>query len=325
MAKEEEKEPIVPDDEFLEDDIALESLLDEEIDEEFEEQEEESKLDSRKILTLVSLGLFSFVLFVLFTFPLDEMIRSILVSTSKESGLIVEAKEIHFPIFGRKSFDSFSIQFQNGNVIKAEELSVSISLIDLIKQRIDGDAEVGFFKFEGSEISLLFKSISFPLHLASFEEKIGKWNGEGEIEFSGGKFLESMEIPMLGSLKGQELKKGSIQFKIRAGKLLVEKGNIDSSIAKIQFQGVVRLADVLSLSQLDLKVCAVLNEKFALERQDIAGLATLLPQENGKICVPIRGSFSSPKVDIPNLNQFGSSSGIKTETPTNLEPNLTNP
>ncbi len=310
-----------------EDEEVLESLLEEEGDSasDFEEVEEESRLNSKKIISLIGLGIFSFIVFLLFTFPLDEMVRSLLGDISRDSGLVVEAKEIHFPFFGRKSFDSFSVQFSNGNLIKAEELSVSVSMIGLLNQRIDGDAEIGFFKYEGSDTSLQIKSISFPLRIASIDDKITKWNGEGEIELSGGKFFESMEIPMLGSLKGYEIRKGSIQFKIRSGKVLIEKGLLDSSIAKIQFQGVIRLSDVITLSQLDLKLCATLNEKFALERQDIAGLATLLPQENGRICVPIRGSISSPKVDIPNLNQFGNTSGIQTETPTTTTPEGGNP
>jgi type II secretion system protein N len=317
MPKEKELESEIDDEELLDGEEILESLLDDDQEEDSEELEEESKLDSKKIVILFGLGFFSFIIFLLFTFPLDEMVRSILVDASRDSGMVIEAKEIHFPILGRKSFDSFSMQFQNGTVVKAEELSVSISLIGLMNQRIDGDAEIGFFKYDGGDLSLQIKSIVFPLRIASMEEKITKWNGEGEIEFSGGKFFESMDIPMLGSLKGHEIRKGIVQFKIRSGKVLIEKGSIESSIAKIQFQGVIRLSDVFSLSQLDLKLCATLNEKFALERQDIAGLATLLPQENGKICVPVRGSISSPKVDIPNLNQFGSPAGIQTEPSVN--------
>jgi len=314
VAREKELESKVEEEEYLEEEI-LESLLEDDLqnDEDIEEIEEEASLNSKKILILIGLGFISFILFLLFTFPLDEMVRSILVESSRDSGMVIEAKEIHFPILGRKSFDSFSIQFSNGTVLKAEELSVAVSVLGLLNQRVDGDADVGFFKYDAGDLSLQIRSISFPLRIASIEDKITKWNGEGEIEFSGGKFFESPEIPMIGSLKGQEIKKGSIHFKIRSGKLLIEKGMIESSIAKIQFQGVIRLSDTIHLSQLDLKLCATLNDKFALERQDIAGLATLLPQENGKMCVPVRGSISAPKVDIPNLNQFGNSNGIQTE------------
>jgi type II secretion system protein N len=320
VAKNKETESLLEDEELLEDELIQESLLEaseEEEDEDWEESEELGKLNSKKILTLVSFGFISFIIFLLFTFPLDEMVRSLLVDTSKETGIVIESKEIHFPFLGRKSFDLFSLQFVNGSQLKAEEMNVSFSLFGLLNGRLDGDAEIGSFRYDGGDLSLQIKAISFLLRIASLEEKISKWNGEGEIDLSSGKILESMEIPMLGSLKGQEIRKGSIQFKIRSGKVLIEKGNIESSVAKIQFQGVIRLSEAIQLSQLELKLCATLNEKFALERQDIAGLATLLPQENGRICIPIRGSIASPKVDLPNLNQLGSPSGIQTEPATN--------
>ncbi|GBF49081.1 hypothetical protein LPTSP4_05900 [Leptospira ryugenii] len=293
-------------DEFLDAETLQESLLDE--DEslaEDEEIEEAKKLTTQKIISLVGFGIASFFIFVLFTFPLDEMVRSLLGRLSKETGMTIEAKEIHFPLLGRKSFDAFSLQFNNGNLLKAEELSVSVSLLGLLGQRWEGDTEIGFFRYEGSELVLQIRSLKFPLRLAMLDEKISKWAGEGEIELAGGKILESMEIPLLGSLKDTELKRGSLQFKIRAGKMSIEKGNFETNMARFQIQGVIRLSDAFGLSQLDLKVCGILNEKFSQERPDIAGLATLLPQENGRICVPVRGSINAPKVDLPNLNQFG--------------------
>ncbi|WP_411822686.1 type II secretion system protein GspN [Leptospira sp. 'Mane'] len=315
--------------ELSEDELIQESLLENGESDEVQEGEEDNKqLNSTKILMLVGLGIFSFVLFFFFTFPLDEIVRSVLADSSKETGIVLEAKEIHFPFFGRKSFDSFVAQFTSGSIVKAEELSFSLSLFGLLSNRVDGDAEIGFLKYEGGEWSVQAKSVSFPIKISAIDDKITRWNGEGEILLTGGKFFESMEIPLLGSLKGQEIKRASFQFKIRSGKVMIEKGLIDSSIAKIQFQGVVRLSDSFALSQLEIKVCANLNDKFAQERQDIAGLATLLPQENGKICIPIRGSISSPKVDIPNLNQLGGvNSNIQTEQPSSEPGSLapTNP
>lgn len=121
-----------------------------------------------------------------------------------------------------------------------------------------------------------------------------------------------MDIPFLGSLKGTDIKRANLLFKIRSGKLLIERGNLDSNIAKFQFQGVVRLSDTISFSQLDLKVCFTFTDKFAAERQDLVSMVALLPQEAGKTCIPVRGTFSSPKVDLPNLNQLGGSA-TKTE------------
>ncbi|TGN18550.1 type II secretion system protein GspN [Leptospira idonii] len=329
MAKDKIKEPAL-EEEVLEDVLVQESLLEPDEDDLLsndETEEEDKKLNSQKIFYLIGIGVLSFLLFVFITFPLNEIVRAFLTSSFKDTGILLEAKEIKFPIFGRKFFDSFAVRFPSGTVLKAEETSLSLSLLGLINYKLEGDADISFFKYEGGEWSVQIKSLQIPIKLSGLEDRITKWNGEGEIQFSGGKFFESMEIPLLGSLKGQEIKRGSFQFKIRSGKLSVEKGTIDSSVAKIQINGVIRLSDVITLSQLDLRVCFSLNEQFAKERQDIAGLFTLIPQENGRACVPIRGSVSSPKVDVPNFNQLGVAP-IQTEesgNPSATEPAPANP
>ncbi|TGK86707.1 type II secretion system protein GspN [Leptospira noumeaensis] len=280
--------------------------------------EEHSKVNRKQIFTLVAIAVVSFLVFTLFIFPLNEIVRSVLIKSGKETGIFMDAKEIHFPMIGRKSFDSFVASFPTGTSIKAEEISLGVSLLGLLQSRLDGDANIGYFNLEGSEWAMSIQSLDIPLRLSPLDDKITKWNGEGEIELSGGKIKESAEIPFLGSLKGTDIRKANIVFKIRSGKLLLERGSLESSLAKFQFQGVIRLSDTTSFSQLDLKVCFTLNEKFAQERQDLVGMVALLPQEGGKTCIPIRGTFSAPKVDLPNLNQLGGGSPKAEDT--SIEP-----
>ncbi|EMY68778.1 type II secretion system protein GspN [Leptospira vanthielii] len=280
--------------------------------------EEHSKLNRNQIFSLVAITILSFFVFTLFIFPLSEIVRSVLIKTGKETGIFMDAKEIHFPMIGRKSFDSFVASFPSGTSIKAEEISLGVSLFGLLQSRLEGDANIGYFSFEGGEWAAGIQTLDIPLRLSSIDDKVTKWNGEGEIDLSGGKIKESAEIPFLGSLKGTDIRKANIVFKIRSGKLLLERGSLESSFAKFQFQGVVRLSDTLAYSQLDLKVCFTLTEKFAQERQDLVGMLALLPQEGGKTCIPIRGTFSSPKVDLPNLNQLGGSAPKAEET--SIEP-----
>ncbi|MCW7492197.1 type II secretion system protein GspN [Leptospira sp. 2 VSF19] len=316
MPKEEELE-----EDFLaeEEKEIQESLLEDE-DDLFDEDgdEEHSKVNRKQILTLVAIAVVSFLVFTLFIFPLNEIVRSILIKTGKETGIFMDAKEIHFPVIGRKSFDSFIISFPTGTSVKAEEISLGVSLFGLLQSRLEGDASIGYFSFEGSEWAMSIQTLDIPLRLSPIDDKITKWNGEGEIDISGGKIKESAEIPFLGSLKGTDIRKANLLFKIRSGKLLLERGSLESSLAKFQFQGVIRLSDTLSFSQLDLKVCFTLTEKFAQERQDLVGMVALLPQEGGKTCIPIRGTFSSPKVDLPNLNQLGG--GAPKSEGTSIEP-----
>lgn len=303
MAKENELEE---DFDFEEDATVQESLLEDDS-EIFEEDtdEEHTKVNRKEVLTLITISIVSFFVFTLFIFPLNEIVRSILIKTGKETGIFMDAKEIHFPMFGRKSFDSFVMSFPSGKSLKAEEVSLGMSLFGILQSRLDGDVNVGYFSFEGSDLSIGIQSLEFPIRLSPIDDKITKWNGEGEISLSGGKIKESMDIPFLGSLKGTDIKRANFLFKIRSGKLLLERGTLDSNLAKFQFQGVVRLSDTISYSQLDLKVCFSFTDKFAAERQDLVGMVALLPQEGGKTCIPLRGTIASPKVDLPSLNQLG--------------------
>ncbi|MBM9589401.1 type II secretion system protein GspN [Leptospira sp. 201903075] len=301
------KENELDDDLLTEEDQEIQESLLEDDGDLFDEDgdEEHTKVNRKQVITLVAIAFVSFLVFTLFIFPLNEIVRSILIKTGKETGIFMDAKEIHFPMIGRKSFDSFIASFPSGTSIKAEEVSLGVSLLGLLQSRLDGDANIGYFSFEGSEWAFSAQTLDIPLRLAPLDDKITKWNGEGEIDLSGGKIKESAEIPFLGSLKGTDIRKANIVFKMRSGKLLLERGSLESSLAKFQFQGVVRLSDNFAYSQLDLKVCFTLTEKFAQERQDLVGMVALLPQEGGKTCIPIRGTFSAPKVDLPNLNQLG--------------------
>lgn len=303
MAKENE----IEEDFDLEEDLAIQESLLEDDSEMFEDDndEEHAKVNRKQVLTLVAISIVSFILFTIFIFPLNEIVRSVLIKTGKETGIFMDAKEIHFPMIGRKSFDSFVMSFPSGTSLKAEEVSLGISLLGLIQSRLEGDVNIGYFSYEGSDLSVGIQTLDLPIRLSPLDEKITKWNGEGEITVSGAKIKESMDIPFLGSLKGTDIKRANLLFKIRSGKLLIERGNLDSNLAKFQFQGVVRLSDTISFSQLDLKVCFSFTEKFAQERQDLVGMVALLPQEAGKTCIPVRGTLSSPKVDLPNLNQLG--------------------
>lgn len=316
MAKENELE----EDFDLEEDLVVQESLLEEDSDLFEEDtdEEHTKVNRKEIFTLVTISFVSFLIFTIFIFPLNEIVRSILIKTGKETGVFMDAKEIHFPMIGRKSFDSFVVSLPSGTSLKAEEVSLGISLFGILQSRLEGDVNVGYFSYEGSDLSIGIQTIDLPIRLSPLDDKITKWNGEGEITVSGGKIKDSMEIPFLGSLKGTDIRKANLLFKVRSGKLLIERGTLDSNIAKFQFQGVVRLSDTISFSQLDLKVCFSLADKFALERQDLVGMVALLPQEGGKTCIPVRGTFSSPKVDLPNLNQLGG--GIPKTEDGSIEP-----
>ncbi len=305
----EELEPEIPLETYVDDDISdLESLsLESELPESETEEElteegnEEKKLGIRQIIILSALGFFSFLLFIIVTFPLNETVRTILYGISRESGIVIDSKEINVSILGEKSFESIVIQFPNGLFLKSDELHINTSLVALWDAKIDGDLVANFLRLEFSDLSLFWKEVRIASKLTGLEDKATRWTGEIELDWRDGKINDSPEYPLVGSLKGREFKRGNLILKIRSGKAIIEKGTIDSSIAKISISGSIRLLDKVLQSQLDLKLCALLTEAFQVERPDLAGMVTLLPQENGRVCVPIRGSLQSPKLELPNL------------------------
>lgn len=306
----------------LEDEIPLETYVDDEIsdleslnlesediqadsDPELTEETEEKKLGIRQVVSLCVLGFFSFILFFLVTFPLNETVRSILYGISRDSGIVIDAKEIDFSVIGDKSFESIVVQFPSGLFLKSDELHINTSLLALWNSKLDGSLVANFLRAEVTDLSLFWKELRIVSKLGSLEDRPSKWIGEIELDWKDGKINDSADYPLIGSLKGREFKRGSLLLKIRSGKATVEKGNIDSSIAKISITGSIRLLDQLAQSQLDLKICALPTEAFNAERPDLAGMLTMLPQENGKVCIPLRGSLQNPKPELPSLSPTG--------------------
>ncbi|PKA02739.1 type II secretion system protein GspN, partial [Leptospira ellisii] len=65
--------------------------------------------------------------------------------------------------------------------------------------------------------------------------------------------------------------------------------------------GNIRLAENVSFSQLNLRICLELDRNFALERQDIEDMLTLLEKQGGSKCIPVLGTVNKPEVKIPGL------------------------
>ncbi|WCL47943.1 type II secretion system protein GspN [Leptospira sp. GIMC2001] len=290
----------IAEDEYV-DEEELRGLTDSDEDDELLE-EEEKPLTRNTILGLIGIGFFTFLVFSLFLFPLDEVIKSVILEFTKKSNVIVEFKDIHFPLLGEKRIDSLAIQPSSDTVIKSEEVIIDLKILEILQSRFDGDIHLSSFRVESGETSILIKSLDVNGRLSGFDERISKTIGDLNINIHGGKIISLPEIPMVGSdAKDILILKGNFLLKFRSGKILVEKGNFDTSWFKINLTGVIRLADSFSYSNIDLKICATAQEKFANERPDLAGMLAILPQENGRGCLPIKGTISAPQFDIPAL------------------------
>jgi hypothetical protein len=290
----------IPTDEML-DEEELESLQ-EGFDEDDINEEEEKPLTRSKIFTLVGIGSFLFFVFLIILFPLDEVIKSYLLSFSKKSGIIIEFKDIHFPIFGAKRIDSLAIQPSSNALIKSEELILDLKTTELLQYRFDGELQLMGLKYEGTDLGFLIKSIIVSGKLSGLDDRLSRYTGDITIGIRGGKISNLPNLPLIGELnKDIDILQGQFKLKFRTGKVNIEVGNLNTSWLRLSLAGSIRLNDNIDFSGLDLKVCAVAQEKFASERPDLAGMLVLLPQENGKACLPIQGTFRTPAVDTSAL------------------------
>lgn len=287
------------DDSYVEEEeqeFLTESLED---DSEFLDEEEDKPLNKSKVLSLFGIGLSAFLVFFIFLFPLEEVIKSYLLGLSKTTGVVIEFKDIRFPLVGAKTIDSLAIQPTSDTILKVEEVVLDLKTWELIQNRFDGDIDLISLKLDSGEIGFLLKSVLITGRLSGMEERLTKTTGDIKIQIRGGKISSLPEIPMVGEAKDIAIIKGQFHLKFRSGRLHIDLGSLDTSWFKFQLNGVIRLSDSLPFSNLDLKLCASAQEKFANERPDLAGMLAILPQEGGRSCLPIKGTIRSPTFDIP--------------------------
>lgn len=264
---------------------------------EHHDDDDHKKLNLKDIIYLFVIGLVSTILFFILLFPLEEVIRSITLERTRKAGIILDFKNLNFPIFGTKSLDNFLFQNATGLVFKSEEVEFQISLLGLMLNKLEIEQD-----FLSSSIETKFanwnpKSSNLNLSLENFD-KPSKWNGDIVFLSSGGKISDLHDIPMLTDLKDIKINKFSLFLKFKYGKGTIDKGNIDSSVLKGSLSGSVKLMDAFALSPVDLKFCFNFTEAFSLERPDIAGYAAILPKEGNKSCIPIIGTLGNLKVGV---------------------------
>ena len=119
------------------------------------------------------------------------------------------------------------------------------------------------FTIDSGESSILFKNLIMEGKLSGFEERLTKTTGDLTIIIRGGRIARLPDMPLVGEIKDIDIQKGSFILKFRSGKILIERGSLDTSWFKFSISGMIRLSDIIGLSNLDLKLCAISQEKFA--------------------------------------------------------------
>ncbi|WP_061248583.1 type II secretion system protein GspN [Leptospira alstonii] len=275
---------------------------------ELQEEEEEAapRFTLKQKLILIGTGVFSFLIFTIWLFPLDEIIRSSLNSSSAKTGTIVNFRDLSISLLGNVTLDTLEITTSSNLKIKTEEAVLKTSLIGLIKKKFDGKFKLVSLKID-TENGPLAKIRNFEGQgkFDNLDQGLTRMNGSLDLEIpagsSSGMIQELPEIPLLGELKNITIKKFLTKVNLQGGNLIFNDFTLDTSIARFDITGNIRLSESMSFSQLNLRICLELDRNFALERQDIADMLTLLEKQSGAKCIPVLGTVNKPEVKVPGL------------------------
>ncbi|XDD48729.1 type II secretion system protein GspN [Leptospira sp. WS92.C1] len=275
---------------------------------ELQEEEEEviPRFTLKQKLILIATGIFSFFIFMIWLFPLDEIIRSSLNSSSSQTGTIINFRDLSISVLGNVSLDTLEITTPSNLKIKTEETVLKTSLFGLIKRRFDGKFKLISLKIDTENGPLAkIKNLEGQGRFENLDSGLTKINGNLDLEIpagSSGMIMELPEIPLLGELKNITVKKFLTKVNLQSGNLVFNDFTLDTSIARFDITGNIRLSENIAFSQLNLKICLELDRNFALERQDIEDMLTLLEKQSGGKCIPVMGTINKPEAKIPGLS-----------------------
>ncbi|EMP01821.1 type II secretion system protein GspN [Leptospira santarosai] len=272
-----------------------------------EEEDTTPRFTLKQKLILIGTGLFSFLVFTVWLFPLDEIVRSSLHSSSAKTGTIVNFRDLSISILGNVTLDTLEITTSSNLKIKTEEAILKTSLFGLIKKKFDGKFKLISLKVD-TENGPLAKIRSFEGRgkFDNLDQGLSRMSGTLDLEIpagpSSGMIQELPEIPLLGELKNITIKKFLTKMNFQGGNLIFNDFTLDTSIARFDITGNIRLSESISFSQLNLRICLELDRNFALERQDIQDMLTLLEKQSGGKCIPVMGTVNKPDVKIPGIS-----------------------
>ncbi|TGK18904.1 type II secretion system protein GspN [Leptospira fluminis] len=273
-----------------------------------EEEELQPRFTVKQKLILAGTGIFSFLIFAFLLFPYENIVRTIINSGSGVSSALSFRELKVSVLFGEISAKSLEINAPSLR-IKANEAGIRAGLISLLRKKVNGEFKILGIKFDydGNPLGTI-DSLKGFLKLDSATLPISRQNGAFQLEMPSGSrgFLPGIpELPVLDKLENFRINKFSLKSRLNQGNMDIDEFILETSVARFDVSGNIRLSDSLGFSQLNLRVCLELERNFALEREDLAGMLALLEKNGGGKCIPVTGLLQKPEVKIPGLSGSG--------------------
>ncbi|MEI1278080.1 type II secretion system protein GspN [Leptospira venezuelensis] len=271
------------------------------------EEEDTPRFSIKQKLILLGSGLSSFLLFLILLFPYENIVRQLMNSSSGQPSSIFFNELSVSVLLGKVSVESMEIMGQTFKV-RSKNAQIKAGLFSLLRKKVNGDFEVDDLEvdYDGQTLGNIGE-LEGHLQLDSLSVPASRFAGAFSLKMPEGKFgsfPNLPEIPFIGKIENFFVNKVVITSRIDQGMVEFEEFIIDTSVARLDLHGNIRLSDSFPSSQLNLRVCFELERNFAsaAENQIIVGALDLLEKGGSGKCIPITGSFQRPEFKIPGLN-----------------------
>ncbi|MGJ4788721.1 type II secretion system protein GspN [Leptospira koniambonensis] len=271
------------------------------------EEEDTPRFSLKQKLILIGSGLSSFLLFLILLFPYENIVRQLMNSSSGQPSSIFFNELSVSVLLGKVSVESMEIMGQSFK-IRSKNAHIKAGLFSLLRKKVNGDFEIEDLEIDYDNQTLgTIGELEGHLQLDSLVVPASRFGGAFSLKMPEGKFgsfPNLPDFPFIGKIENFFINKILITSRIDQGMVEFEEFVIDTSVARLDLHGNIRLSDSFPNSQLNLKVCFELERNFAsaAENQIIVGSLDLLEKGGSGKCIPITGSFQRPEFKIPGLN-----------------------
>ncbi|TGL36337.1 type II secretion system protein GspN [Leptospira koniambonensis] len=271
------------------------------------EEEDTPRFSLKQKLILIGSGLSSFLLFLILLFPYENIVRQLMNSSSGQPSSIFFNELSVSVLLGKVSVESMEIMGQSFK-IRSKNAHIKAGLFSLLRKKVNGDFEIEDLEIDYDNQTLgTIGELEGHLQLDSLVVPASRFGGAFSLKMPEGKFgsfPNLPDFPFIGKIENFFINKILITSRIDQGMVEFEEFVIDTSVARLDLHGNIRLSDSFPNSQLNLKVCFELERNFAsaAENQIIVGSLDLLEKGGNGKCIPITGSFQRPEFKIPGLN-----------------------
>lgn len=249
-------------------------------------------------------GILFFIFFVILLFPYQDITKVILAKTMGESGTSIDFRDFDLSLFGKTRIDHLSIDTNSGVSLSSEETNIDLSLLSFYKNRLIGELETLSLNFLWKNIELKFGSALINLDLNDIHKDwIAGIHGKMNLEAFQGKIIKSPPIPKVNiDLSGINIKSLIVSTKKSGTTLLIERAFLKTSVGNISIKGKLIFRPRFENTGLNINICLNLDKEFVDNSDALFNLMNIIPrQSDGKSCLPIKGTFSNPRPQLPNM------------------------